>query len=94
MKSPRSSRCRDTLAYAGCWPEFRLRESSGADAEVLRIALASEADDALARSVAKAHLNGVTGTPTSVAGAKRISGLRPREVFENWADSLTGRHAA
>lgn len=63
-----------------------LGEQAGVD---IRPALESaEADEALARSEALARAHGVTGTPTWIAGEQRVSGLRPREWFATWAESL------
>ena len=67
-----------------------LAEQAGGDANALRAASAStEANDALARSEVLAYQNGVVGTPTWIAGGQRISGLRPRQWFEDWAATLT-----
>jgi predicted DsbA family dithiol-disulfide isomerase len=67
-----------------------LAEQAGGDANALRAASAStEANDALARSEVLAHQNAVVGTPTWIAGGQRISGLRPRQWFEDWAAALT-----
>jgi predicted DsbA family dithiol-disulfide isomerase len=67
-----------------------LAERAGGDANGLRAALASaEASDALTRSEILAHQNGVSGTPTWIAGDQRISGLRPRQWFADWAVALT-----
>jgi predicted DsbA family dithiol-disulfide isomerase len=67
-----------------------LAERAGGDATALRAALAStEANDALARSEVLAHRNAVVGTPTWIAGGQRVSGLRPRQWFEDWAATLT-----
>jgi predicted DsbA family dithiol-disulfide isomerase len=67
-----------------------LAEQAGGDANGLRAALAStDANDALIRSEALSHQNGVVGTPTWIAGGQRISGLRPRQLFEDWAATLT-----
>jgi predicted DsbA family dithiol-disulfide isomerase len=67
-----------------------LAEQAGGDAKGLRAALASaEANDALTRSEVVAHQNGVVGTPTWIASGQRISGLRPRQWFEDWAAALT-----
>ena len=64
-------------------------ERAGGDANALRAALAStEANDALTRSEVLAHQNAVVGTPTWIAGGQRISGLRPRQWFDDWAATL------
>jgi predicted DsbA family dithiol-disulfide isomerase len=62
-----------------------LGEQAGVD---IHPALRSAADEALTRSEALAHAHGVTGTPTWIAGAQRVSGLRTREWFADWAESL------
>jgi predicted DsbA family dithiol-disulfide isomerase len=68
----------------------RLTEQAGGDANGLRAALASaEANDALTRSETLAQQNGIASTPTWIAGGQRISGLRPRQWFEDWAATLT-----
>ena len=67
-----------------------LAEQAGGDANGLRAASASAAaNDALTRSEVLASQNGVVGTPTWIAGGQRISGLRPRQLFEDWAATLT-----
>jgi predicted DsbA family dithiol-disulfide isomerase len=67
-----------------------LAEKAGGDANALRAALVSaEPNDALTRSEVLAHQHGVVGTPTWIAGGQRISGLRPRQWFEDWAATLT-----
>lgn len=64
-----------------------LGEQAGVD---IRPALESaEGADALARSEALAGEHGVTSTPTWIAGGQRITGLRTREWFADWAVSLT-----
>ncbi|WP_433559588.1 DsbA family oxidoreductase [Pseudonocardia xinjiangensis] len=68
----------------------RLAEEAGWDADELRGALASAAaNDALVASEARAHGYGIDGTPAWVAGGYPISGLRPRQWFEDWATALT-----
>lgn len=58
-------------------------EETGGDANGLRAASASAAaNDALTRSEVLASRNGVVGTPTWIAGGRRISGLRPRQWSE------------
>lgn len=67
-----------------------LADEAGGDAGGLRAALASAAmNDALNRSAALASENGVAATPTWVGGGQRISGLRPRAWFDDWAAALT-----
>lgn len=67
-----------------------LAEEAGGDANGLRAALASAAaNDALAASEVLAYEYGVDGTPAWVAGGHRISGLRPRQRFEDWAAAVT-----
>jgi 2-hydroxychromene-2-carboxylate isomerase len=67
-----------------------LAEEAGGDPNRLRAALASPAaNDTLSRSEALAYEYGVDGTPTWVGGDQRISGLRPRQWFEDWAATLT-----
>ncbi|QRP47775.1 DsbA family protein [Amycolatopsis sp. FDAARGOS 1241] len=67
-----------------------LTEAAGGDPEVVRAAWESgEADQAVGRSAILAYENGVQGTPAWVGGGQSFSGLRKREFFENWADSLT-----
>jgi predicted DsbA family dithiol-disulfide isomerase len=67
-----------------------LAEEAGGDAAGLRAALVSgAANDALVRSEVLGHGYGVDSTPTWVAGGRRVSGLRPREWFADWATTLT-----
>ena len=69
----------------------RLADEAGGDARELRAALGSAAaNDALTRSEVLAYEHGVGSTPTWVAGGQRVSGLRPRQWFEDWAATLTG----
>jgi predicted DsbA family dithiol-disulfide isomerase len=66
-----------------------IAEKAGGDANGLRAALASSAaDDMLTRSEVLAYEYGVDGTPTWVGGGHRVSGLRPRQWFEDWAATL------
>jgi len=65
-----------------------LAERAGADGPRLRVALGGAAKDALARSEGQARVQDVTGTPAWVTGAGRISGLRPRAAFAQWADAV------
>jgi predicted DsbA family dithiol-disulfide isomerase len=66
-----------------------LATQAGADEGVLRGALAStEANDALKSSEARAHQYGIAGTPTWIANGQRLSGLHPRQTFEDWATAL------
>jgi predicted DsbA family dithiol-disulfide isomerase len=68
----------------------RLAEEAGGDADGLRASLTSEAaNGALARSEASAQELGVEGTPTWSTEGQKFSGLRPRQWFEEWADTLT-----
>ena len=67
-----------------------LADEAGGDADGLRAALASgAANDALTRSEVLAGRYGVDGTPTWVVDGRPISGLRPRQWFEDWAATLT-----
>jgi predicted DsbA family dithiol-disulfide isomerase len=64
-------------------------EEAGGDADGLRAALASSAaDDMLTRSEVLAYEYGVDGTPAWIGGGHRVSGLRPRQWFEDWAATL------
>jgi predicted DsbA family dithiol-disulfide isomerase len=66
-----------------------LADEAGGNGEDLRTALASGAAcEALARSEALGREYGVTGTPTWVVEGQGVSGLRPRQWFEEWADAL------
>ena len=68
-----------------------LAEQAGADPAGLRAVLTSAAaNDALSRSEARAYEYGVSGTPAWIVGGQRLSGLRPRQWFEDWAGTLTG----
>jgi predicted DsbA family dithiol-disulfide isomerase len=68
-----------------------LAGEAGGDTDGLRAAMASgAAHDALTRSEALARRYDVEGTPTWIGGGRRISGLRPRQVFEDWVGTLTG----
>lgn len=67
-----------------------LADQAGGDAGGLRTALASAAvNDALTRSEVLAAENDVAATPTWLVDGRRISGLRPRAWFEDWAAALT-----
>jgi predicted DsbA family dithiol-disulfide isomerase len=67
-----------------------LAEGIGGDANGLRAALASTAaTDGLAASAVLARTFGVNSTPTWVAGGEKVSGLRPRQWFTDWATTLT-----
>lgn len=65
-----------------------LAEQAGGDPDGVRAAAGTQ--DALVRSERRARERGVTSTPTWIAGGQRVSGVRPRRWFEEWADSLTG----
>lgn len=68
---------------------LRLADDARADANGLRAALASTtAAEALTGSEILAAEYGVEGTPTWIAGGQRVSGLRPRQWFEDWAVTL------
>jgi predicted DsbA family dithiol-disulfide isomerase len=68
-----------------------LAEKAGADSDLLRRAVTSgEAFELLDRSEALGRMYGVNSTPTWVAGDQRVSGLRDREWFADWAESLGG----
>jgi predicted DsbA family dithiol-disulfide isomerase len=67
-----------------------LAEEAGGEGDELRAASASAAlKDALSGSEDLAHEYGVNSTPTWIAGDQRISGLRPRQWYEDWAATLT-----
>ncbi|KIF78128.1 hypothetical protein QR77_38650 [Streptomyces sp. 150FB] len=66
-----------------------LAEEAGADGEGLRAALESNAaNEALDRALPLADAYGVVSTPTWISGEQRVSGLRPREWFEDWATEV------
>lgn len=67
-----------------------LAESAGGDASALRTTFASAAAaEALARSEALAREHGVGSTPTWVVDGRQVTGLRPRQWFDDWAATLT-----
>jgi predicted DsbA family dithiol-disulfide isomerase len=69
-----------------------LAEKAGADPDRLRLAVTSgEAFELLDRSEALARRYAVDSTPTWIAGGRRVSGLREREWFADWAESLSGK---
>lgn len=72
----------------------KLAAEAGGDADGLLAVLTTTADGLLVQSEHRAAQYGVQSTPTWIADGKRLSGLQPRDWFEQWATELsrpTGR---